>query len=90
MLKTQEEYETVTSVKDQIPLIPDMFGGELMPMQAFIDQCMDFRLHDHGGFGFYAVNENYRTNLKVWPSEIRKGNVNTGFKYVIWFPRHAE
>ena len=64
--------------------IPDY--GDLMPLKDWIDcvKCGGFNNYDGNG---KLATETKMTNIKVKPSDVKDGKLETAFTHIVWFNR---
>ena len=58
--------------------------GELMSIHEFKDACEGGMLMNFDGFGVYAFSDE-QSDIEVYPSYIKKGEVNNLFTHVMWY-----
>lgn len=59
--------------------------GDIMELEDFIDTCKSGGFIDYDGHGYYAVDDKRMTNIKILPSDVRKGVIRKGFSKIVWF-----
>jgi hypothetical protein len=62
--------------------IPDF--GDVMSLSTFIDNVKDGGFIDYDGHGNY-LKEDKMTDIEIYPSDIKKGNLRKEFDRIIWF-----
>ena len=73
--------------------IPDY--GDVMNINDFIDTVNSGGFIDYDGYGHYVadgfiidgVETSKMSNIEIYPSDIKKGNIRPGFNKIIWFNR---
>ena len=64
--------------------IPDY--GVVMPLEEFIEYCKDGSFIDYDGHGSY-VKDGQRTDITIYPSDVKHGVIRKEFDKIIWFNR---
>jgi len=59
---------------------------DIYTLQEFIAICKDGGFIDYDGFGVYAF-EDKKTDIEIYPSDIKNGNVRNDFTHVVWYNR---
>ena len=64
--------------------LPDY--GEVMSLDEFISNCNDGGFIDYDGSGNY-VKDGKKSNITIYHSDVKNGNIRNDFDSVIWFNR---
>lgn len=70
---------------DRVKLEPIPEYGDLIPLDYFIEDCVEGHFTIQDGIGYYATSEGYSENDKVYPSDVKKGIVDKSWTHVMWF-----
>jgi len=68
--------------------IPDY--GNVMPLDTFIYCVKEGEFIDYDGYGHYIekfVEKDMMTNIEIYPSDVKNGNIRKEFSKIIWFNR---
>ena len=60
--------------------------GDLMTMEEFIDHVNSGCLINYDGYGNLATADEF-SNIEIWPSHIKRGQLIHGFTHVLWYNR---
>ncbi len=60
--------------------------GDVMSLKKFIGCCKGGGFINYDGYGHY-VKDNQETNIEIYPSDIKKGNIRKEFDTIIWYNR---
>lgn len=60
--------------------------GNVMSLEEFIECCKSGGFIDYDGYGSY-VKDGQRTNITVYPSDVKHGAIRTEFDKIVWFNR---
>jgi len=64
--------------------LPDC--GDIMSLKDFIQNVKDGGFIDYDGFGNY-VRDNMKSDIDIYPSDIRFGSIRDDFDTIVWFNR---
>jgi hypothetical protein len=60
--------------------------GDKMSLAEFIDNVKHGGFIDYDGFGNYT-KDGKMSNIEIYPSDVKKGNIRKDFDSIIWFNR---
>jgi hypothetical protein len=66
----------------EVSPLPDY--GHVMSLKNFIEDCECGNFIDYDGHGSYISN-GQRTNITVYPSDVKNGKIRKEFDSIIWF-----
>ena len=64
--------------------LPDY--GDVMTLVDFIETVEMGGFIDYDGYGHY-IHEDQETDIEIYPSDVKKGNLRKEFKSIIWYNR---
>ena len=64
--------------------LPDY--GDVMSLKDFIENVKCGGFIDYDGYGNY-VKDGKETDIEIYPSDVKKGNIRKDFDTIIWFNR---
>lgn len=66
--------------------LPEPEFGHIMTLKDFIENVECGGFIDYDGYGNY-VRDNKKSNINIYPSDIRHDSIRAGFDTIIWFNR---
>jgi hypothetical protein len=60
--------------------------GDHLPLGEWIDCVKCGAFIDYDGFGYYAT-ETQETNVRVIPSDVANGKIDTTWTHIVWYNR---
>jgi hypothetical protein len=60
--------------------------GDVMSLKEFIECVESGGFIDYDGFGRY-VKDSMESNIRIYPSDVKSGNVRKDFDTIIWYNR---
>lgn len=85
-LKVIELDRELRMIKDPAIKKRDEWKGELMPLEEFMNFCMDGYFVDDDGIGYYATDYG-ESDIVIYPSDVLVGKVRKDFLYIRWYNR---
>lgn len=67
------------------PITEDTIG-HLMPLSEWIDCVREGGFIDYDGYGYYCIG-NQKSNVVVYPSDLKYQSIRSGFDGVLWLNR---
>ena len=84
MMNEDEKIEATLRKLDKTELRPHPLYGTVVPLDYYVQDCVDNNYNIHHGMAYYATKEGI-SEKKAFPSDMKKGIIDRSWTHV-WIP----